>query len=622
MVMLVLVLIASRGWAHPISVSSVAVNVREDKVLANMKIMLEDLVLYHQLTAGPEQRCAADDLKQAADIHQQFLLQYFTIHDVTGHPVPGQVLRLDISDIPAAGVPSAELVARNVFYHFAFPLSPRQEFLIFTQTFGGADAVLPAVTELVVFHHGVLLQRPVDLMQGKPHTVRLDWENPPTQSALGWQEYQQHQQEELRQQLGITSYSGVYSFIYITDQEVRHEILMPLLTLEKWLPLARVHTDFFDVAEQEAARETIATFFRDRNPVEVDGVAVKPVVTRLQSFGLDINDFAQQAQPRRVSMYQARLGIILSYATKSAPTQVHMTWNTFNVFAPFLRSVIFVHDQEPQIQTFEKAHPHFTWTRTSDVPQPALSTVPQPRRTPFWSLPLISIGAGLGAALWLGATMRRRSAISRSRRLLGCGALFLLGGLCWPIGRVAVRAPSAVVPSMTDAEARDLSLALLRNIYRAFDYRNESEMYDMLAQSVDGRLLEALYLQMQKGLQMQEQGSAVARVKAVELVDHSIVASEMLTDGLSQWGFQCRWQVMGTVEHWGHIHTRVNEYEAVLTVRATPEAWKITEYEVLNERRVRFETGLRSAKRTSQTAAPLPQPTRSGGIGSSPGGRF
>jgi hypothetical protein len=175
---------------------------------------------------------------------------------------------------------------------------------------------------------------------------------------------------------------------------------------------------------------------------------------------------------------------------------------------------------------------------------------------------------------------------------------------------------------MTDAEARDLSLALLRNIYRAFDYRHESEMYDVLAQSVDGRLLEALYLQMQKGLQMQEQGGAVARVKAVELVDHSIVASEMLTDGLSQWGFQCRWQVMGTVEHWGHIHTRVNEYEAVLTVRATPEAWKITAYEVLDERRVRCETGLRSAKRTSQTAAPLPQPTRSGGIGSSPGGRF
>jgi hypothetical protein len=61
---------------------------------------------------------------------------------------------------------------------------------------------------------------------------------------------------------------------------------------------------------------------------------------------------------------------------------------------------------------------------------------------------------------------------------------------------------------------------------------------------------------------------------------------------------QCRWRVTGTVEHWGHIHTRENEYEAVFTVSAQPDTWKITNYEVLDEQRVRFETGLRILKRS------------------------
>ena len=56
----------------------------------------------------------------------------------------------------------------------------------------------------------------------------------------------------------------------------------------------------------------------------------------------------------------------------------------------------------------------------------------------------------------------------------------------------------------------------------------------------------------------------------------------------------CTWRVRGTVEHWGHIHTRENEYAARLTLSTTPEVrGRITEFEVTDEKRVRFETSLR-----------------------------
>ena len=395
MITLALACIVSRAWAHPISMSAVAVNMQKDKILANMKIMLEDLVMYHGLQAGEDQRFAMADLKQAAARHQDFVLQYFTIRNAAGQPVPGQVVRLDTAAIPVEGVLQSELMARNVFYHLVFPLAHRQDFLTFTQTFGGAEAVLPAVMELVTFHNQVLLHRPVQLTQGRPHTVRFNWANPPTGAPQSLHGYQKQQQEEFRQQLGITSYSSLYSFIYITQQEVRHEILIPLLTFEKWLPLARSHSDFIGVSEQQAAQDKIAAFFRERNPMTINGMVVQPVLTRLQFFGLDINDFARQAEPRRISVYQARLGIILSYATEGAPTQVHLTWETFNDYAPLLRFVVYVYGHNPKIHFFKKDAPFFTWTQTGATPTIALSHVPKSKRPLPWSLPVISLGAGV-----------------------------------------------------------------------------------------------------------------------------------------------------------------------------------------------------------------------------------
>jgi hypothetical protein len=51
--------------------------------------------------------------------------------------------------------------------------------------------------------------------------------------------------------------------------------------------------------------------------------------------------------------------------------------------------------------------------------------------------------------------------------------------------------------------------------------------------------------------------------------------------------------VVGTVEHWGHVHSRTNEYEARFTIEPRASAWKITALEVLNEKRLKFETTVR-----------------------------
>ena len=129
---------------------------------------------------------------------------------------------------------------------------------------------------------------------------------------------------------------------------------------------------------------------------------------------------------------------------------------------------------------------------------------------------------------------------------------------------------------------------LLKNIYRAFDYRDEKAIYDALAHSVEGDLLADTYLKIHAGLLMQEQGGAVSHVQNVELLNTLIADAQP-----ASYNAQVKWRVTGTVEHWGHIHTRVNAYEALLRISRGESAWKITAMEVGKQERVSYQLKVR-----------------------------
>jgi hypothetical protein len=500
------------------------VDAREDLITAKIQIVLEDLVLYHALQAGKDYRFAASELTKAAEQHGDFVLKYFAIRNVDGDRLAAKITDVDTSGIDADGVAQSELMSKSITYDVEFVAVGPQRFVTFMQTFGGPNAVLPAVMDLMLLQNGILIERPVQLTHSQAHTAEYDWENPPTRPPRGLAGLRQQREKQLRQRLGIASYGGLYSFIYITQHEVRHEILIPLLTLEHWLPIARQNPDFLEVSEQKAARDKIAAFLHQRNPVDVNGVTIKPDLTRMNFFGLDINDFALNAQPRRVSLYQARIGVILSYRTDDSPAHVQMRWESFNEFAPYLRSIVLVNDDDPREHFFRADRPMFEWTQSE-----AESVRPSPRPV---------------------------------------------------IGRTA---------RISDERTAKVVSGLLKNIYAAFEYQDESDVYDVLAVSVTGDLLRDLYLQIRRSLLMAEQGGALSRVKQVA------VDSAQRQNGESPTEFRCRctWRVVGDVQHWGHIHTRENEYEAVLTVQCQDGTYKIQGVELETAQRLRFETNLR-----------------------------
>ena len=100
-------------------------------------------------------------------------------------------------------------------------------------------------------------------------TVAFDWNETSRPVTGDYAETKAREEEKRQQNMGITSYSATYTFVYIQNEEVRVEILMPLLTLEMWQPVARTNADFIEVPEQHrgarSARDILYRTKRNEN---------------------------------------------------------------------------------------------------------------------------------------------------------------------------------------------------------------------------------------------------------------------------------------------------------------------------------------------------------------------
>ena len=560
-----------------------------------LDVFAEDLFLFQKLEATAENRLAAADLTRAMERHKSFISQGFVVRDIEGQRVEGRIVDVAASPLPAEGIHIQDLMAHTIVYVLQYDFAKPPEYLTISQEFGGGQPGVPAFVTLSVKQEGGLPEPAAELPFGEAQSYRFDWDRPPLPPNASEEERRAWFAEQQEKQLGITDFNVTYSFLYIDDFEVRHEILMPLKTLEQWQKLQRRDQAFLEVDEQVAAREPLERFFAAANPVEIDGIPVRPVLSRLDFFGLDRRDFARPADQKRISAVSARVGIILSYSTKSPPRQVRVTWDQYNLYLWTVPAVIYAYDDILQFEFVQFGEPYL-WTSPGRAPLPPVTAVSAAATTPPRSL---SVPAGSLVLLLILAAAIVWLAVRRAAWLSYAAAICLLGGaaaVAAPFSLIRVRDPFHKPPQLTDQAAREIFATLHKNVYRAFDYRDENAIYDTLAASVDGQLRQDLYVLVRRGLEMQEQGGAVSRIRAVELVaGHIDPARPPRRKDPRGFTYRCTWQVEGTVEHWGHIHTRRNEYEAVFDVEPRDQQWKITGMKPLGEKRLKYETGLRMA---------------------------
>ncbi|MEO2016986.1 MAG: hypothetical protein ABGZ53_21745, partial [Fuerstiella sp.] len=467
---------------HPISVTETHVFVTRTAARVRIKLFAEDLFLFQGLEPDAQDVISASELSRGLEQHKQFLLDKFSLRDARGDAFKGSVTDVQRFEIPEEGIPVDDLMLFTATYELEYLFAKPPEFLTLQQDISDENFIFPSEMKLTLHQAGTEMTYTESLKPGAAETLRFDWDQQSLTDESSDEDWEAWFEKQREATLGITSYSSVYSFIYIEPAEVRHEVLIPLASLRTIMPMEHEDPAFIEVGEQDGVRELIRDWLSDVNPTTINGVAVKPEFTRIDFYGLDLKDFARQAEQRRVSLANGRVGVIMTYRTvDDSVREASLTWNKFHASLRKVQSVVFSYPDRMQRFEFSRFNEPvdnvFRWTADESViPQPVAAVIADVPPLPQLVVPVASICAmvlALACAIF-GKTQGRRIAV----------AFCALGAVTWPFARIELPHPFTPLPEVADTD--QIFEQLHTGAYRALDFGTEDRIYDALNQSVDG----------------------------------------------------------------------------------------------------------------------------------------
>jgi len=377
---------------------------------------------------------------------------------------------------------------------------------------------------------------------------------------------------------------ALMSFLYVEPYEVRHEILTRVKDLSGWMDLGLRGRRYIEIDELEPLKQRIGAFMLTKNPVTVDGEALRPILDRTNYVKVELSGLRILEVPERLEISSAIVGVIISYITDGMPQQVSVDWELFTDQIQRVPATA-IDPAGPLMSYVEPRDSLYTWTNfLKNYELPTVQQIDVAGSLGELRVPLVSIlclVGLLGAAAWTVLCVRGRKPL---RPPLAAGVLSLaLGAVAYPFAQVTISRPVLMAGELDDAQAVVLLETLLKNVYRAFDFREEEDVYDKLALSVSGDLLTDIYLQNRRSMAIQQAGGAQAKIKEVAV---EAASAEPADGGGLRYALHGRWTALGTVGHWGHVHQRQNRYEALVTVAAQDGAWKIVGLDLRDEQRI------------------------------------
>lgn len=371
------------------------------------------------------------------------------------------------------------------------------------------------------------------------------------------------------------------SFLYAEPYEVRHEALIRVRDAAELVGLAPTDA-VLNETQKDLLTKAVAAKIAEQSPMTIDGTPVVPDFDRAAFMRIGLRGLEILAPGDPVNVDAAILGLIWSAPTDGLPKEATVTWTLFDENAPEVPGYA-IDAAGPFLYTLTQDDPKMVWTNHfKKSPVPAVEEV-EARPWADMELPGLSIG------LWFVAVVLGIGAIVVTGKLkkasagVGAMAAVIAGFLTLQHAPIAVPRPGLAPANLPAEQAQVLAERLLSNVYRSFDFRGESQVYDRLAKTIDGALLEEVYLNQRQALRIAKAGGADARVKSVNV---SSATPEHISGTAADFKIRTKWTIVGTVGHWGHIHQRVNSYDADLVISPEDGAWKIIGFDVHEQERL------------------------------------
>jgi hypothetical protein len=551
--------------------------VQDDSVRLVLEVYVGDLDSFSALVPdewlrdqGADRPVLEERMREFSDEKIQFVTE-------TGEKLQGQLelaeprLRVDrkspyagmINPITRRRVPEAPADKR-----IAYPFTARPKQLTMVPPLDEQGRALVNIG-FIAYHKAVPI---IDFRYlSGPSVVTLDWDDP-------W--YTVFENPNLKRH----HKSALMTFLYVEPYEVRHEILTRVKDLEAWMDIGLRGDEYIEVDELEPLQQRIGEFLMTKNVVRIDGQAAKPILDRTNYVKVALTGIQLIEQPERLEISTAIVGIIITYLTDGIPQEVTVDWELYT--EQIQQVPASATDPAGPLATYltpdDTVH---TWTNyLKNYQLPTVQEVVIAGSMGVINIPLVSLFCfALLLPVGWQFSKRARNGGTLTVPVVAALALVVAGALSVPYAQVSMARPAAIAGNLDDQQAAALLETLLKNVYRAFDFREEEDVYDKLAISVTGDLLADVYLENRRSFAVQAAGGAQAKVKEVSIRNAS---AKRLNDDALAYTLHGQWTAMGTVGHWGHVHTRQNLYDAIVTIKAVEGSWKITDLEVIEESRI------------------------------------
>jgi hypothetical protein len=361
-------------------------------------------------------------------------------------------------------------------------------------------------------------------------------------------------------------------FLTVEPNEVRVEVLLGLSDFLEPLRIEGGPGSVVPVEVQPTIEERAKRMVAQTIGVVIDGREAVPILERTDFVTVAATGVTTRREPEPEPLATSVLGVTLAYGVEGPPSEISLGWQVFPNETTTVPAV-WTDPTGSEKLILNREQPVLEWTNdlsSYEVP-PVQAVVVDPPRWPLLSVLTI----GIAAVVWFGPLKMRRWRQAAWVPLV-------LAIMFYPFVRTAAALPGLGGWAPAKAEAASIVDDLLTNIYRAFDLRDEEVIYDRLEVSVAGDKLAEIYLENRRALELENRGGARARVDEVEVLEVQSVRRA----GEGGFRVEAVWTVSGSVNHFGHVHYRQNRYVAALHIRADSGVWKISEVEILDERRV------------------------------------
>jgi len=554
--------------------------IEKDRVRIQLEVFVEDLMLFEELVPDSffsqsipgrpglqeRQKLFAKRVLQVVADGEQILPASFDLVEPRIRIERPSPFVGSISPYTRRPIPGPPEDKRVLYAELSYPFDGQPQTLKFIPPLDEGGLPVASIGFLCN-HAGVTV---VDFRSMTPATLHLDWDDP-------W--YSEFDAKPMRRKIG----TGMRTFLYIEPYEVRNEILVRVKDMMTWVDFDLQGDDYIEADEFNRVREQVGQFFLERENVIIDGQRLKPILDRTSFVESSMQRSRFIDTPERVRLNSAMVGVIITYLTDGIPQQVTTQWDLFSDRIQKVTARMtdpagpFPYDLEPGDNVL-------TWNnylKTYTIPTVEKIDVAEQHQgvpVPMGSVACLVLIIPVG---W--SVLRRKKEGGSVKPLLGMVGLLVVGALVLMPAFQVPLGGSARASQFSDDDGQVVLDSLLKNVYRAFDFRDEEDVYDKLAICVSGDLLANLYLEQRKSLVVEQAGGAQAKVEQVAIEDVAVSDSAKHAGALD---LKAQWTALGQVGHWGHIHTRQNRYDAIVTIKPVDGTWKIIALDLLEETRI------------------------------------